>query len=83
MMESKFVRELIRDQSRHAVMTALATRFDETTAQSFAEIINQFEDQGQLEDLHRLAIRCATPDAFRAALPEPRREHPIRRRSRT
>ena len=84
MMESKVIRDVERvgqvKQVRQDVLTVLAIRFDQITAQSFAEKISEFDDLGPLADLHRLAVRCASPDEFRTALPEPHRLHPTRQR---
>jgi hypothetical protein len=75
MMETKVIRDVERNgqvkQVRLDVLTVLAIRFDEPTAHSFAERLNDFDDLAQLAELHRLAIRCTTPDEFLTTLPQP------------
>ncbi len=84
MMESKVLRDVERNgqlkQVRQDVLRVLAVRFDPTTAESFAERVGEFDDLDQLADLHLLAIRCTSPEEFRAALTEPSRSRPTRRR---
>jgi hypothetical protein len=87
MMESKVFRDAIQsgrvEQVRRDVLAALAIRFGEPAAESIAEKVSEFDELEQLDSLHGLAIRCASPDEFRTALPEPHRAHRGPRKSRT
>ena len=75
MIESRILRDLwhsaIVKQGRRSVLITLAARFDESVAEACKARLRQIEDTDKLRDLLRLAVKCATPDEFRAALPEP------------
>jgi hypothetical protein len=84
MMQSRLVRDLLGEQGRSHVLKALSTRFDERTAQSFAQRLNDIDDLEQLDGLLQVAIRCSIPEEFARSLPQPparpRRDSTRRRR---
>jgi hypothetical protein len=68
MRESRFTRRLRAEERRASLLDALDIRFGAAAAAEFADAVNAIEDGETLAQLHRLAIRCATLDEFRAAL---------------
>lgn len=76
MRESRFYREVIAEgraegrllAQREAVLAALQERFGDRAGDEFAAAVNAIDDPAELTRLHRLAVRCARLDEFRAAL---------------
>jgi hypothetical protein len=89
MRESLFYQEILDEgrieNARAYILATLEERFDKAAAASFAEAITRITDERQLDQLHRLAVRCQTIDEFRAALEAaqaPPRRAPRQRASR-
>jgi hypothetical protein len=84
MHESLFVQEIM-DEGRKEIRRAdtlivLEERFGAEAAASVTEAVNALEDLQQLDQLHRLAIKCPTVEDFREALSAAAQPQPARRR---
>jgi hypothetical protein len=53
---------------REAVAEALRINFGAEAVSGVLPLIERIEDAQRLRELHALAIRCASPDEFRAGL---------------
>ena len=82
MRESTFYQAIKNEGSketlRAATLTIVEERFGAEAAAQITDAVNRAEDLTELDRLHRLAIRCAGIDEFRAALPPT--PQPARRR---
>ena len=57
-----------KEPRREAVADALRIRFGEDAKAAILPLLEHIEDAERLRELHALAIRCASPDEFRAGL---------------
>lgn len=74
MIESKFFEEVqaigALDRGREDTLAVLEERFGRAQAAEFAAAVNALDDSARLNQLLRLAVRCAGPEEFRQAVAE-------------
>jgi hypothetical protein len=67
MIESPLLQELFAEQAHRYILDVLDVRFG-TTPPEVQALVRGVQDEDKLAELHRVAVRCASLDDFRAWL---------------
>jgi hypothetical protein len=68
MKESSLYAEIGNERAQEYVLAALEERFDAQVAAACREAVQGVTKEDKLRRLHRLAIRCASVEAFQQGL---------------